>query len=133
MKKNNLTAVLGFIIFKKACDSIHRGVIVKILRVYGVPPRAGLAAKKLQGICSSSPPPQRPTPARAHARFARTAHIAVYRRACARTALIIDQYGLHLIFISMSDSSIQLPCIINLHWQTKISARITHFGQNCYL
>ena len=38
VKKNNLTAVLCFIDFKKAFDSIHRAVMVKILRAYGVPP-----------------------------------------------------------------------------------------------
>ena len=38
VKKNNLAAVLCFIYFKKAFDSIHRAVMVKILRAYGVPP-----------------------------------------------------------------------------------------------
>ena len=38
VKGNNLTAVLCFIDFKKAFDSIHRGVMMKILKAYGVPP-----------------------------------------------------------------------------------------------
>ncbi|KAJ8361351.1 hypothetical protein SKAU_G00178760 [Synaphobranchus kaupii] len=38
VKKNNLTAVLCFIDFKKAFDSIHRGMMMKILKAYGVPP-----------------------------------------------------------------------------------------------
>ena len=38
VKKDNLTAVLCFIDFKKAFDSIHRGTMVKILKAYGVPP-----------------------------------------------------------------------------------------------
>ena len=38
VKKNNLTAVLCFIDFKKAFDSIHRGTMMKILKAYGVPP-----------------------------------------------------------------------------------------------
>ncbi|KAJ4947922.1 hypothetical protein JOQ06_009951, partial [Pogonophryne albipinna] len=38
VKKDNLTAVLCFIDFKKAFDSIHRSTIVKILEAYGVPP-----------------------------------------------------------------------------------------------
>ena len=32
VKKNNLTAVLCFIDFKKAFDSIHRGTMMKILK-----------------------------------------------------------------------------------------------------
>ena len=38
VKKNNLSAVLCFIDFKKAFDSIHRGMMVKILKSYGIPP-----------------------------------------------------------------------------------------------
>ncbi|KAJ4941094.1 hypothetical protein JOQ06_027381 [Pogonophryne albipinna] len=38
VKKDNLTAVLCFIDFKKAFDSIHRSTMVKILEAYGVPP-----------------------------------------------------------------------------------------------
>ena len=38
VKKNNLAAVLCFIDFKKAFDSIHRGTMMKILKAYGVPP-----------------------------------------------------------------------------------------------
>lgn len=38
VKKDNLTAVMCFINFKKAFDSIHRGTIVKILKANGVPP-----------------------------------------------------------------------------------------------
>ena len=38
VKRNNLTAVLCFVDFRKAFDSIHRGVMIKILRAYGVPP-----------------------------------------------------------------------------------------------
>ena len=38
VKRHNLTAVLCFIDFRKAFDSIHRGLMIKILRAYGVPP-----------------------------------------------------------------------------------------------
>ncbi|KAJ4937845.1 hypothetical protein JOQ06_002475, partial [Pogonophryne albipinna] len=38
VKKDNLTAVLCFIDFKKAFESIHRSTMVKILEAYGVPP-----------------------------------------------------------------------------------------------
>ena len=38
MKRNNLTAVLCFIDFKKAFDSINRSMMLKILKAYGVPP-----------------------------------------------------------------------------------------------
>ena len=38
VKKNNLTAVLCFIDFKKAFDSIHRGMMLKILKAYNIPP-----------------------------------------------------------------------------------------------
>ena len=33
----DLTAVMLFIEFKKAFDSIHRGTLMKILRAYGIP------------------------------------------------------------------------------------------------
>ena len=38
VKRNNLTAVLCFIDFKKAFDSINRSMMLKILKAYGVPP-----------------------------------------------------------------------------------------------
>ena len=38
VKKNNLTAVLCFIDFMKAFDSINRGMMVTTLKAYGVPP-----------------------------------------------------------------------------------------------
>jgi hypothetical protein len=38
VEKNNRTAVLCFIDFKKAFDSIHRGKMMTILKAYGVPP-----------------------------------------------------------------------------------------------
>lgn len=38
VKKGNLTAVLCCIDFKKAFDSIHQGMMVKILHAYGIPP-----------------------------------------------------------------------------------------------
>ncbi|XDV26400.1 hypothetical protein PO909_030130 [Leuciscus waleckii] len=38
VRKDNLTAVLCFIDFKKAFDSIHRGTMVKILKAYRIPP-----------------------------------------------------------------------------------------------
>jgi hypothetical protein len=38
VKRNNLPAVLTFIDFKKAFDSIHRSKMMKILKAYGIPP-----------------------------------------------------------------------------------------------
>lgn len=38
VKKNNLTAVLCFIDFQKAFELIDRGIMLKILEAYGVPP-----------------------------------------------------------------------------------------------
>ncbi len=38
VKENNLPAVLTFINFKKAFDSIHRGKMMKILEAYSIPP-----------------------------------------------------------------------------------------------
>ena len=37
VKERNLTAILVFIDFKKAFDSIHRGEMLKVLRAYGLP------------------------------------------------------------------------------------------------
>ena len=39
-RKDNLSVVLTFIDFKKAFDSIHRGKMIKILKAYGIPPKA---------------------------------------------------------------------------------------------
>ena len=36
VKRNNLKAVLLFVDFSKAFDSIHRGKMMKILRAYGI-------------------------------------------------------------------------------------------------
>ena len=36
-KANNLKATMVFIDFKKAFDSVHRGLLMKILRAYGIP------------------------------------------------------------------------------------------------
>ena len=38
-KAHNLPAILTFIDFKKAFDSVHRGKMLKILKAYGIPPR----------------------------------------------------------------------------------------------
>ena len=44
VKANNLKAILTFIDFRKAFDSIHRAKMMRILKVYGIPPNL------LQGI-----------------------------------------------------------------------------------
>ena len=38
VKANNIEAVMTFIDFKKAFDSIHRGKMMRILKPYGIPP-----------------------------------------------------------------------------------------------
>ena len=38
VKANNLSAVITFIDFKKAFDTIHRGKMLRILKAYGLPP-----------------------------------------------------------------------------------------------
>ena len=40
--------VLCFIDFKKAFDSIHRGVIMKILKAYGIPPNLHQAIESIR-------------------------------------------------------------------------------------
>ena len=47
VKANNLKAVLTFIDFKKAFDSIHRGKMMKILKAYGIPPNLLKAIDKM--------------------------------------------------------------------------------------
>ena len=37
VKSNNLPAIITFIDFTKAFDTIHRGKMIKILRAYGIP------------------------------------------------------------------------------------------------
>ncbi|XP_072033018.1 uncharacterized protein [Amphiura filiformis] len=37
VKAHNLPAIITFIDFKKAFDTIHRGKMLKILRAYGIP------------------------------------------------------------------------------------------------
>ena len=38
VKANHLPAVITFIDFSKAFDTIHRGKMIKILKAYGIPP-----------------------------------------------------------------------------------------------
>ena len=45
----NLTAVLLFVDFKKAFDSIHRGLLFKILAAYGIPRKIVLLIERLYG------------------------------------------------------------------------------------
>ena len=47
MKGNNLTAILTFIDFKKAFDSIHHGKMMQILRAYGIPPNLLRAIERM--------------------------------------------------------------------------------------
>ena len=47
MKNNNKPAVITFIDFKKAFDSIHRGKMIKILQAYGIPERLVHAIKTM--------------------------------------------------------------------------------------
>ena len=53
VKANNLKAILTFIDFRKAFDSIHRAKIMRLLKAYGIPPNL------LQGIekCIQTPRP----------------------------------------------------------------------------
>ena len=46
-KNHNLAAVLVFIDFKKAFDSVHRGTLMKILRAYGIPNEIVVLIEKL--------------------------------------------------------------------------------------
>ena len=47
VRKNNLPAVLIFLDFKKAFDSINRAMMFKILKAYGIPPRLLNAIKAM--------------------------------------------------------------------------------------
>ena len=47
VKANNIKAVMTFIDFKKAFDSIHRGKMMRILKAYGIPPNLLQAIKKM--------------------------------------------------------------------------------------
>ena len=47
VKSNNLQAIITFIDFRKAFDSIHRGKMMKILHAYGVPEELVKAISKL--------------------------------------------------------------------------------------
>ena len=47
VKGNNLKAILTFIDFKKAFDSIHRGKMMRILKAYGIPPNLLSAIEKM--------------------------------------------------------------------------------------
>ena len=47
VKGNNLKAILTFIDFKKAFDSIHRGKMMQILRAYGKPPNLLRAVEQI--------------------------------------------------------------------------------------
>ena len=47
VKANHLPAIITFIDFKKAFDSIHRGKMMQILRAYGIPPNLLRAIDKM--------------------------------------------------------------------------------------
>ena len=47
VKANHLPAIITFIDFKKAFDSIHRGKMMKILKAYGIPPNLLRAIEKM--------------------------------------------------------------------------------------
>ena len=47
VKANNIKAVMTFIDFKKAFDSIHQGKMMRILKAYGIPPNLLQAIKKM--------------------------------------------------------------------------------------
>jgi exonuclease III len=47
VKDGNLPAIITFIDFKKAFDTIHRGKMMKILRAYGIPPNILRAIEKM--------------------------------------------------------------------------------------
>ena len=47
VKANSLPAIITFIDFKKAFDSIHRGKMIQILRAYGIPPNLLRAIEKM--------------------------------------------------------------------------------------
>ena len=47
VKANNLKAIMTFIDFKKAFDTIHRGKMLRILKAYGIPPNLLRAIEKM--------------------------------------------------------------------------------------
>ena len=94
-------------------------------------------SQKVTGDFLKQPTPPTGPPAhtgpRACVLCAHCAHRRVPTCACAHRAHSgLIRITPHFHFKDWFKHTTTVPCIIHLHWQTEISARITHFGENCY-
>ena len=57
VKANNLPAIVAFIEFKKAFDSIHRTKMIRVLKAYGIPPNLLRAIEQMYTLGQKFWPP----------------------------------------------------------------------------